>query len=132
MSMSLRSDRCPDGAQHLRDLAAEEDQGNDGDDGDKNEDECVFGEALTLLAASEEGRDKRVQTSHEFFTSFPDELGQECPAIRGSCVVKWACGQRHSYLGIRERRGRDAGAVDKDDLGASLGELGREMWQIPQ
>lgn len=42
-------DRLSDGAQNLADLAAEEDQGDDGEDRDKREDECVFGEALTVL-----------------------------------------------------------------------------------
>ena len=58
------SDRLPDGAQELADIAAKEDQGDDRDDGDEGEDECVFGEALTLLVANEERRDECVQTSH--------------------------------------------------------------------
>ena len=36
----------------LADLAAEEHERDDGDDGDEREDECVFGETLTLLVTT--------------------------------------------------------------------------------
>ena len=71
----LLLDRLPDGAQDLADLATEEDEGDDCEDRDESEDECVFGEALTLLVADEERRDAYVQTSHFLFTSFPDFCG---------------------------------------------------------
>ncbi len=43
------SDRVADVADHGRKCAAEDDQGEDRDDGDKNEDECIFDETLTMF-----------------------------------------------------------------------------------
>ena len=42
-------DRVADVAQNGADLTAQEEQGDDGDDRDEGEDECVFGEALSLI-----------------------------------------------------------------------------------
>src|ERR1700694_5750052 len=66
-------DGAADGAQHLADLAAEEDKGDDREDRDQGEDQRVLRESLALLIANEERRDECVQTSHVLFTSFPDE-----------------------------------------------------------
>src|ERR1035437_6161441 len=68
----LRLDRLADGTKDGTDLAAKEDQGDDRDNRNESEDECVFGEALTFLVANEKRRDARVQTSHGLVTSFPD------------------------------------------------------------
>jgi hypothetical protein len=45
-------DGAPDRAQDRADLAAQEEEGHDGDDGDKSEDECVFRETLACFLAT--------------------------------------------------------------------------------
>ena len=44
-----------DDAELVADLAAKEDEGNDGDDGDQREDECIFCEALAILVVTKSG-----------------------------------------------------------------------------
>src|SRR4051812_42436526 len=60
------SDRVADVAQDLADLAAEKDQGDDGNDRDEGEDEGVFGEALTTSAGFGAGASQH-----------PDDLSEE-------------------------------------------------------
>ena len=55
-ALSMRSealDRVTDVAENLRDLAAQEDEGDDRDDRDQGEDQRVLRETLTLLLAAE-------------------------------------------------------------------------------
>src|SRR4051812_28319959 len=63
-------DRVADVAEDAGNLAAQEDKGDDRDDGDESEDQRILGETLTLLVALE-GRDKSVEELHVGFTSFP-------------------------------------------------------------
>src|SRR4029078_6612014 len=58
-----RLDRAADRAQDRADLAAQEDQGNDRDDGDEGEDQRVFGETLAILVPAERG-EERAENGH--------------------------------------------------------------------
>src|SRR5450759_4654835 len=73
-------DRSSDVAEDLRDLAAQEDEGNDRDDRDEGEDEGVLGEALPLLVARHERRDENIETSHGGVTSFPSRVSRPAGA----------------------------------------------------
>ena len=56
-------DGAPDRAQDRADLATQEEEGHDGDDRDKGEDECVLRETLACFLASKAG-EKRRQSNH--------------------------------------------------------------------
>src|SRR3954462_9172002 len=74
-------DRGADLAQDRGDLAAQEDQGDDRNDGDEGEDQRVLGETLAFLVTTKE-RDK--SSKHLGDTSFPSEL----PAVRAEATLK--------------------------------------------
>src|SRR6266436_3824353 len=59
----FRLDRVAHVAQDRRDLAAQENEGNDRDDGDQGEDQGVLSEALALFVATD-GRDESRQFGH--------------------------------------------------------------------
>lgn len=61
----LLSDRFADGAQERFDVATQEAQGDDRNNRDEGEDECVLREPLPLLVGNEERRDKCVRTMEE-------------------------------------------------------------------
>lgn len=75
VALEWASEGVADDAQLVADLAAEEEQGDDGDNGDESKDECVFREALTCFLSSNlgEGSKDEVQ-EHGSFTSLRDLL----------------------------------------------------------
>src|SRR6187431_41550 len=69
-SEGLGLDRVADGREDLRNLAAQEDQGDNRDDGDKSKDQRVLREALALLLVThDERRNKCVQHCEVYLLS---------------------------------------------------------------
>src|SRR5512135_1999659 len=60
-----RLDGRADRAQDRADLAAQEEEGDDGHDGDEGKDECVLGKALAFLVTTKP-RDERDELCHRF------------------------------------------------------------------
>ena len=75
-------DRVADGAQDLADLATQEDEGDDRNDGDQRQDECVFREALALFIAADRVEELEVEVRHwERFLSGYRNAGPGGPAF---------------------------------------------------
>src|SRR5918997_1434772 len=94
------TDRDLDGradlAQDRADLAAEEDQGDDRDDRDQGEDQCVLGQALALLVAADRG-EERVDERH--FGESPEMI-----AVPAAGHAECSCSERRGATDRRSQR----------------------------
>src|SRR5512141_2469383 len=78
-------DRVAHGAEDLADLAAQEDEGNDGHDRDEGEDQRVLREALAFLVTIEEVHDCKIDRRHEDAYLLPSRrpgLAEGCATVR--------------------------------------------------
>src|SRR5919107_1326716 len=86
--VTLRSHRVTDDAEDVADLAAQENQGQDRDDGDEGEDQRVLREALPFLVTIEEIDDGGVNLKHLGLPPFirDPQPGREIPHPREESV----------------------------------------------
>src|SRR6478735_6079956 len=95
-SEGLGLDRVADGREDLRNLAAQEDQGDDGHDGDESKDQRVLREALALLlVAHDKRRDECVQHCEVYLLS-----PKLTPFGAAMCHGMWAGGSCQRPFGL--------------------------------